>query len=147
MVFQADPVAIRWRLHLASEPAVVHALLATEEGRARFWAEAAPASDGVITFEFPGRQRWSGRIVDDEPPTRFTVEYYGGSVATFGLAEDGNGGTELTLTDRGVSAADRAEVIAGWVSVLMALKAAADFGVDLRNHDTARTWEQGYAEN
>jgi hypothetical protein len=29
----------------------------------------------------------------------------------------------------------------------MALKAAADFGVDLRNHDRQRTWEQGYVEN
>jgi hypothetical protein len=31
--------------------------------------------------------------------------------------------------------------------VLLALKSAADFGVDLRNHDPARTWDQGYAEN
>jgi hypothetical protein len=40
-----------------------------------------------------------------------------------------------------------AEVNAGWVSVLMALKAAADFRVDLRNHDTRRTWSQGYCDN
>jgi hypothetical protein len=33
------------------------------------------------------------------------------------------------------------------VSVLLALKAAADFGVDLRNHDPARTWWQGYCDN
>jgi hypothetical protein len=32
-------------------------------------------------------------------------------------------------------------------TTLLALKAAADFGVDLRTHDPARTWEQGYAEN
>jgi hypothetical protein len=31
--------------------------------------------------------------------------------------------------------------------VLLALRSAADFGVDLRNHDLARTWDQGYAEN
>ena len=47
----------------------------------------------------------------------------------------------------GVPEADRMEVMAGWVSVLLALKAAADFGVDLRNHDARRTGEQGYAEN
>jgi hypothetical protein len=29
----------------------------------------------------------------------------------------------------------------------LVLKAAADFGADLRNHDPARTWEQGYVEN
>jgi hypothetical protein len=57
------------------------------------------------------------------------------------------GQTELYLTDENVPPADRSEVIAGWVSVLMALKAAVDFNVDLRNHDPQRTWAQGYAEN
>jgi hypothetical protein len=75
------------------------------------------------------------------------VEYFGGSVATVEVTDDGAGGTDLTLTDRGVPHQDRAEVIAGWVSVLMALKGAVDFGVDLRNHDPQRTWDQGYAEN
>lgn len=55
--------------------------------------------------------------------------------------------TDLTLSDAGVPAADRAEVTAGWVSVLLALKAAVDFGVDLRNHDRQRTWGTGYADN
>ena len=63
------------------------------------------------------------------------------------LEDDGAGGTDLTLTDEGVPEADHAEVLAGWVSVLMALKAAVDFGVDLRNHDPARSWDQGYADN
>jgi hypothetical protein len=47
----------------------------------------------------------------------------------------------------GVPEADRMEVVAGWVSVLMALKATADYGVDLRNHDLGRSWEQGYVDN
>jgi hypothetical protein len=67
--------------------------------------------------------------------------------ATFTLSDGGQGGTDLTLTDTGVPAQDRAEVTTGWVSVLLALKAAADFGADLRNHDPARSWEQGYVEN
>jgi len=29
----------------------------------------------------------------------------------------------------------------------MALKAAHDFGVDLRNHDPELTWDQGYVDN
>jgi hypothetical protein len=37
--------------------------------------------------------------------------------------------------------------MAGWVSVLLALKAAADFRVDLRSHDPQRTWSQGYADD
>ncbi len=49
--------------------------------------------------------------------------------------------------DRGVPSEYRVEVIAGWVSVLMAHKAAVNFGVDLRNHNDARAWEQGYANN
>ena len=60
---------------------------------------------------------------------------------------DGSGGADLTLTDQGISAADRVEVISGWVSVLMALKASVDFGIDLRNHDPKRTWDQDYVEN
>jgi hypothetical protein len=75
------------------------------------------------------------------------VRYFGGSTTTFELAADGAGGTDLALTDAGVLDADRPEVIAGWVSVLMALKAAADFDVDLRDHDSRRTWDEGYAEN
>lgn len=37
--------------------------------------------------------------------------------------------------------------VAGWVSVLMAMKAAVDHGVDLRTHDESRTWGDGYADN
>ena len=147
MSFQPDPNTIIWRLHLRSAPAAVYELLATDAGRARFWAEQAVERDGAIEFVFPGGQRWRGAILERRPPQRFVVVYYGGSTTTFELAQDGAGGTELTLTDVGVREADRMEVVAGWVSVLMALKAAADFGVDLRNHDQQRTWEQGYVEN
>jgi uncharacterized protein YndB with AHSA1/START domain len=145
--FQDDHDVIRWRLHLTSPPSEVHALLTTDEGRARFWAESAPARDGRIAFTFPDGQRFSGAILADDPPGLFVVRYFGGSVATFELIDDGAGGTDLSLTDRGVPDEDRTEVIVGWVSVLMALKGAVDFAVDLRNHDPRRTWEQGYAEN
>lgn len=147
MTFQPDPTVIMWRLCLRSSPARVYELIATDAGRARFWAEEAIERDGAIEFSFPGGQRWRGVILAREPGSRFSVVYYGGSTATFTLAAHAEGGTELTLTDAGVPEADRAEVAAGWVSVLLALKAAVDFDVDLRNHDSARTWEQGYAEN
>jgi uncharacterized protein YndB with AHSA1/START domain len=138
---------ITWRLHLSAPPEQVYALLATDAGRARFWAESAQARDGQIHFVFPNGATWQGPVLAAEPPARFSVVYYGGSTTTFALAGDSHGGTELVLTDAGVPEADYAEVLAGWVSVLLALKAAADFGVDLRNHDPARTWDQGYAEN
>ncbi len=48
----ASPERIVWRLHLASSPDEVHRLLATDEGRARFWAESAVERNGHIDFEF-----------------------------------------------------------------------------------------------
>jgi len=147
MGFHDDPNAIQWRLHLKSSPASVFRLLATDEGRARFWAESAHERDGSIEFQFPNGFEWRGEILENRPPHRFSVRYIDGSTATFELANDGTGGTDLTLTDEGVRPEWRTEVIAGWVSVLMALKAAVDFSADLRNHNPHRTWDQGNVEN
>lgn len=63
------------------------------------------------------------------------------------MEEDGEGGTEVSLLATGVEESIRMEMTAGWVSVLMAMKAAVDFGVDLRNHDPSRSWVHGYADN
>lgn len=103
--------------------------------------------DGVIHFVFPNQAEWKGRMLEDHPPRRFKVEYYGGSITSFELESDGSGGTDLIMSDQGVPEEDKTEVIAGWVSVLMALKASVDFGIDLRNHDPKRTWDEGYVEN
>ncbi len=132
---------IRWRLHLAASPERVRELLATDAGRARFWAESAVEHDGAIRFVFPNGFTWTGRILEDEPEV-FAVDYFG-SAARFVLEADGGGGTDLTLTHPG----EHPDTRPGWVSVLLALKAAADFGVDLRNHDPERTWEQGFVDN
>ena len=147
MIFQEKPNIIDWKLHLTSSTDIVYERLSTNEGRASFWAESAVEQDGTIHFVFPNQAEWKARILETEPPYRFKVEYYGGSITTFELIADGSGGTDLTLTDEGVPAENRTEVIAGWVSVLMALKASADFGIDLRNHDPKRTWDEGYVEN
>lgn len=53
----------------------------------------------------------------------------------------------MTLTDSGVPPPDRTEVIAGWVSELMSLKASVDFSVDFHSHDIRRHWDNGYVEN
>jgi len=147
MTFQSDTSMVRWKLRFKSSPQVVYDKLSTDEGRASFWAESAIEQDGVIHFVFPNQAEWKGRILKNEPPHLFKVEYYGGSITTFKLDPDGLGGTDLTLTDQGVPVEDRSEVIAGWVSVLMALKASVDFGIDLRNHDPRRTWDDGYIDN
>ena len=132
---------------MKSPPQAVFEKLSTDVGRVSFWAESAVEQHGVIDFEFPNQAEWKGRILENVPPEKFQVEYYGGSITTFELNPDGSGGTDLTLTDQGVPEADRTEVIAGWVSVLMALKASVDFGIDLRNHDPKRTWDEGFVEN
>ncbi len=147
MGFQDEPEKIEWRIHLRSSPREVYRMLATDEGRARFWAESAMERGGEIHFLFPDGMRWRARILEAQPPHRFGVEYLGHSPVTFVLREDGEGGTDLFLTAQSSSEEDREEEIPGWVSVLMALKAAVDFNVDLRNHDSSRTWDQGYAEN
>lgn len=147
MSFQDDPNEIRWRLQLRSPIDEVYRALSTDAGRASFWAESAVERDGVIHFVFPGGVAWDGRVLEAVPPRRYSVLYYGNSTATFALEDDGRGGTDLTLTDSGVPAPHRTEVIAGWVSVLLALKAAVDFGVDLRAHDAERHWDRGYVEN
>lgn len=138
---------VRWRLHLASPPARVFAMLASDEGRTRFWAESAVERDGAIAFEFPDGTRWRGRIFEHRSPRRFGVEYLGASRVRFELEPDGHGGTDLLLRDEGVPREHREETLSGWVSVLMSLKAAVDHGVDLRNHDPRRTWSQGYVDN
>ncbi len=81
-------------------------------------------------------------MLANDPPHTFALDYFGDETR-FELAPDGVGGTDVTLT----SSSESREVHAGWVSVLMALKAAADHAVDLRNHDPARTWREGYADN
>ena len=141
-----DRSIIRWRVHLASPPERVYAMLATAEGRCRFWAASAEESDGVVDFRFTNGQVLRGRVLERDPPRRFAVEYFGGSAAAFDLEEDGEGGTDLTLTETGVPPEEWEDNRAGWVSVLLTLKAAVDFAVDLRNHDPLRGWEQGFVD-
>ncbi|MDX1611943.1 MAG: hypothetical protein R3185_06200 [Candidatus Thermoplasmatota archaeon] len=141
-----DHARIRWKLHLERPPAAVYAALATDEGRATFWAERTVASQGTVRFEFPGGQATESKILAEEPPERFELVYFG-TRTRFDLEPDGQGGTDLTLDawipDEGL----RKQMAPGWVSVLLALKAAVDHGIDLRNHDPDRSWTQGYVDN
>ena len=126
---------------------MVFEFLSTDQGRARFWAESAIETNGAIDFVFPGGETWRGEVLETVTDRRYQVEYYGGTITTFDLEPDGQGGTELVLTDEGVAAGDAIDVEAGWVSVLMALKAAVDHGVDLRNHRPDRSYREKYADN
>ena len=136
---------IRWRMHLPVPPERVFEALDTDEGRASFWAEWALERDGVIEFTFVNGARTLSRIVRREAPRVFALDYFG-AVARFELTADGRGGTDLLLTQEGVPLAEWNEVHAGWLNVLFPLKAWLAYGVDLRNHDATRSWEQGYAD-
>jgi uncharacterized protein YndB with AHSA1/START domain len=136
---------IRWRMHIRVPRARVWDALTTDAGRAAFWAESAVERDGAIDFVFANGFRCRGRVLERAAPARFALEYFDG-VASFDLAASGAEATDLLLTHVGVERAHWHEVHAGWLNVLFPLKAWLAFGVDLRNHDAARTWDDGYAD-
>ena len=121
-------------------------MLATDEGRASFWAESAPRRDREIVFQFPDGRVEPAEVLEEDPPRRFVVRYFG-SRTTFEVEPEATGGTCITVTAEDVPDADRCDVQAGWVSVLLCLKAVADHQLDLRNHHPQRTWSDGYVDN
>jgi uncharacterized protein YndB with AHSA1/START domain len=141
-----EPGRIRWRLHLSAFPSTVYQLLATPQGRRRFWAEDAPERDGVIRFRFANGETLEAPVLERREDERFALRYFDGRVVQFELEVHERGGTDLTFTEEDVPDEVREEQLAGWAAVLLALKVAADFRVDLRNHDASRTWDQGYVD-
>lgn len=146
MAFQPEAGTIRWKLHFDSPREKVFDALTTDSGRASFWAESAPESDGFVTFNILNYEPYHSRIHQQEEPSLFKLDYFG-SLVEFELKEDGEGGTNLTLTATQVDESWRMEMSAGWVSVLMSMKAAVDHQIDLRNHSTLRSWDEGYVDN
>jgi len=146
MGFQPHPDRVTWRLHLATSPQGVYDALNSDEGRASFWAESAAESEGVIHFQFINGEQFPGRVLRRTKPTLWSVEYLG-SVVEFHLEPDGRSGTDLTMHDVGVAPQHRDEVTAGWLNVLLPMKAALDHGIDLHSHDPARSWDQGYVDH
>jgi hypothetical protein len=136
---------IRWRLHLPVAPEKAFAALDSGRGRASFWAESAEEVDGAVEFRFANGFTTRSRILARDPPRLLALDYMGAE-ARFELTADGAGGTDLLLTHSGVPAEEWNEVHAGWLNVLFPLKAWVVHGVDLRNHDRARTWDEGYAD-
>jgi uncharacterized protein YndB with AHSA1/START domain len=132
-------------MHLAAPPERVYAALDSDDGRAAFWAESAVERDGCITFRFVNGDEYAGRVLERRRPDVWAVDYFGGE-ARFELASDGQGGTDLLLTHGGIAPEEWQEVHAGWLNVLFPLKAWLAHGLDLRNHDPARSWDQGYAD-
>ncbi len=140
------PDGITWRLHLRSSPDVVYDALDSDAGRASFWAETAIEHDGSVLFRFINGERYDGQILERVRPLRWTVDYYGAPV-TFTLTDDGRGGTDVVMTHPVDDEGARQQMTPGWLNVLLPMKAAIDHGIDLHNHDPARTWDQRYVDH
>ena len=134
------------RVHLSSPAEKVFEFLATDSGRSAFWAESAVEQDSAIHFRFSNGLEHVGKILISERYKRFSITYFDGSTVTFDLAKDSDGGTDVTLVETSIPQEWLAEHRAGWVSVLLSLKAAVDFSIDLRNQDPHRSWEMGYVD-
>jgi uncharacterized protein YndB with AHSA1/START domain len=132
-------------MHIPAPRHVVFAALDSDEGRASFWAESAIETDTQIEFRFINGISWTGKVLERRAPEVLSIDYFGGQ-ARFELTDDGTGGTDLLLTHDGVGPEEWHEVHAGWLNVLFPLKAWITYGVDLRNHDPQRSWDQGYAD-
>ena len=144
MQVEVDQLIV-WRLSLASPRADVFGLLDTDEGRERFWAVRSREREGGFELEFPGGLTSFVEVVEREPPARLAVRYFGSDVELL-LAEREDGGCLFEARCRCDDPAAWVEMHPGWVSWLLVLKAAADFGVDLRNGSPERAWPQRYVD-
>ena len=137
---------IEWRVHFRSSRDAVWEAWTTDAGRERFWAETSKHVDVGFELRFINGQALAVRVHESTRPSRFVFSYFGDSRVTVALTDDGSGGCDLHLTEEGVAPHEHLENYAGWVSVLLACKAAVDFGIDLRSHDRGRTWDGHYVD-
>ena len=136
---------IVWRLSLATPRERVFELLDTDEGRERFWGVRSRRVGDGFELEFPGGLKERVEVLERRVPTRLAIRYFG-SEAVFDLAEREDGGCLFQVTCRCDDPDEWLQFYPGWVSWLLVFKAAADFGIDLRNGSPERTWEQRYVD-
>ena len=135
---------IVWRVSLASAAEDVFALLATDEGRERHWARRSRTTDDGFELEFAGGLKEHVVVLESTPPTRMRIRYFGSESEL--MLKPSDGGCVLEVTCRCEDDAAWLEFFPGWVSWLLVLKAAADFGVDLRNGSPERSWNERYVD-
>lgn len=137
---------ITWKIHCASPTEKIFHLLNSNEGRKSFWAESAEEINGYIHFSFSTGQTYIGKVVRRVPNTEYSIDYFD-TLVTFQLSNSKDKGTDLTMINENVPANEYEETKAGWVSVLLALKAFSDFGIDIRNHSKEKNWDTGFVDN
>jgi uncharacterized protein YndB with AHSA1/START domain len=145
-VFHPEPGTIRWRVHLRSPPEKVYDVVATDEGRRRFWVLKTEEKGDNILWSFGPGFEGLMKVYERSRPRRFSFEFFDESKVVFDIEPDGSGGTDLTMTNSGLPEKDIPDMIPGWVGILMNLKAVTDHSLDLRHRDPDRNWERGYVE-
>ena len=131
-------------VHFASAPEAVWQAGRPMRWRERFWAEASLGDEDGFDLGFINGETLRVEIVEARPDALLVFRYFGGSTVTLEFAPDGSGGCDLRLREQG--APEPIGNYAGWVSVLLACKAAVDFGIDLRSHDPGRSWDSGFVD-
>ncbi len=146
MAFQEKENIIEWKVHFASAIEKVYEFLTTDKGRSKFWAEETKEKNGFVEFTILNYPKYKAKVIEKKPDRLFRIEYFGTEI-TFQLIKTEDNGTDLYLTALTPNENVKNEMTAGWVSVLMAMKGAVDFGIDLRNHNPDRVWENGFLDN
>jgi len=136
---------VHYKIRLTSSLTTVFTMLNTDSGRAAFWADLAFEKDGAIHFEFSNGFKMECKILRITEPRFFEIVYFG-TMLRITLFEE-KGATILELHNSEIPDEEFVDMHAGWVSVLLALKAACDFGIDLRNHNHHYSWDQGFVDN
>lgn len=135
---------IVWRVSLSSAAEDVFALLATDEGRERHWAQRSSSTNDGFVLEFAGGLTEHVEVLEIVPASRLRIRYFGSESEL--VLKPADGGCVLEVTCHCEDHAEWLEFFPGWVSWLLVLKAAADFGVDLRNGSPARSWNERYVD-
>ena len=136
--------AIVWRLRLSATPERVFSAWLTPTDHVKFWSERSDPDAAGFRLHFIDGTVELCRVTESVSPSHIGLQYFGAHVdITLERLADG---TDLTLTARNVPLTEWQDVFAGWLNVLLPFKAWVDFGVDIRSHDPARTWRQGYVD-
>lgn len=136
---------VNWQVYIKARKSEVYKYLTEDNLRERFWVEKSETNGHNVVFQFPNGVTTVCNFLSQTPDTQVKLTYFD-TLVEFDLQEL-ESGTVLKLSNTGISDTDYEEILAGWVSVLLSLKAAVQFNVDIRNHDARRCWDQRFVEN
>jgi len=133
-----------WKINLSSSPQKVFSFWTTDEGREEFWAEKSIKDDNFFNIMFFDGSTTEVLVISEKMPKIELI--FLRTILTITLNDDGNGGTDLLLNNKNIPAEDYESLSNKWISTLLNLKAVCDFGVDLRNKDNTKNYDNGYID-